>query len=41
MWADVLATAAFVRGLDAPAWVARRVGYSATVVPAAGVSGVA
>jgi thiamine biosynthesis lipoprotein len=41
MWADVLATAAFVRGPDAPAWVARRVGYSATVVPAAGVSDVA
>jgi thiamine biosynthesis lipoprotein len=41
MWADVLATAAFVRGLDAPAWVARRVGYSATVVPAAQVSDVA
>jgi thiamine biosynthesis lipoprotein len=41
MWADVLATAAFVRGPDAPAWVARRLGYSATVVPAAAVSPVA
>jgi thiamine biosynthesis lipoprotein len=34
MWADVLATAAFVRGADAAAWVARRLGYSALVVPA-------
>lgn len=36
MWADVLATAAFIRGTDAAQWVSRNVGYSAVVVHADG-----
>ncbi|MGN6610486.1 MAG: FAD:protein FMN transferase [Angustibacter sp.] len=37
MWADVLATAAFVRGPDAVEWVSRQVGYAALAVHADGV----
>ncbi len=36
MWADVLATAAFVRGEDAVAWVSRQLGYAALAVHADG-----
>lgn len=36
MWADVLATAAFVRGPDAVEWVSRQVGYAALAVHADG-----
>lgn len=35
-WADVLATAAFVRGSDAVAWLERAVGYRAVAVLAGG-----
>ena len=36
MWADVLATAAFVRGADAADWVRRQLGHEAVVVRADG-----
>lgn len=36
MWADVLATAAFVRGADAVEWVSRHLGYAALAVHADG-----